>query len=202
MTEPIKGTEWEHPTRTDWQGNPKRYKVTSVQTRNDKRMVYSRDEYGDTRKSSVAWFTNNAKILSVPEPSTSGTVRLTETQCAELFAQADAAGKRAADACVPVPMTVIERANPFDDTSAIVREYAPVNDGVCGFAWVTVRPGTSSFARYLTRAHGARKDYYGGTAYWVSAYNQSMERKYAYARAFADVLSASGINAYPNSRMD
>lgn len=127
--------------------------------------------------------------------------RMKEAECRELYASADAAGKAAADACVPTPMVVVERANLFDDNSPVVKSYAPVMDGACGFAWVIVKPGTSSFARYLKKIGYTRDSYYGGINVWVRGYGQSYERKRAYAAAFAGVLRDAGINAYAMSRM-
>ncbi len=65
-----------------------------------------------------------------------------------------------------------------------------------------MKPGNSWFARFLKAAGLARKAVYGGVSVWVSAYNQSMERKEAYAHAFANVLRSVGIDAYAESRMD
>lgn len=118
-----------------------------------------------------------------------------------IYSEADAAGRKAAEAVVPVPMYVVQRADPLNDNSPVVKAYPPVMDGVCGFAWVTVRPGNSGFAKYL-KAKGAHKGYYGGVELWVSGYNQSMTRKEAYAYAFADVCQKYGIKAYAGSRMD
>lgn len=42
----------------------------------------------------------------------------------------------------------------------------------------------------------------GGLQYWVSQGGQSMQRKEAFARAFASVLKANGIDAFADSRMD
>jgi hypothetical protein len=109
---------------------------------------------------------------------------------AELFAKADAAGRLAADACVPVPMVV----SGYEDQ--------PIMDGVCGFAWVTVRPGNSSFAKWLKANKGGRIAYQGGMQIWISDYNQSMQRKSAYADAFAAVLRSNDVKAYGGSRMD
>lgn len=119
-----------------------------------------------------------------------------------LFNAADAAGQAAAEAKVPTPMIVVQRANPFDDTSEVVKQYAPVTGGVCGFAWVTVKPGTAGFARWTRKQGLTRRGYYGGEQYWVSRYGQSMERKEAYAGAFAEVLREAGLEAYAGSRMD
>lgn len=119
----------------------------------------------------------------------------------ELFDRANDAGLKAGEAIVPVPMVVIERANPLDDRSPAVKRW-PVEGGVCGFAWITVRPGTSAFARWLAKTKLGHTAYGGGVSVWVGAFGQSMTRKEAYARAFADVLKAAGITAYAESRID
>jgi hypothetical protein len=84
----------------------------------------------------------------------------------------------------------------------VVEGYAPIADGVCGFAWITVKPGNCGFAKYLVKKGAARRAYGGGVSVWVSAFNQSMAKKEAYARAFAEVLANAGIRAYAESRMD
>jgi hypothetical protein len=112
---------------------------------------------------------------------------------AALYQRAHDAGMAAGNAVKPIPMSV-------RSGSVIVDVVA---DGVCGFAWVIVHPGTCSFARWLTKAKDASKAYHGGVyACWVREFNQSMTRKEAYARAFANVLRAAGITAYAESRMD
>lgn len=82
--------------------------------------------------------------------------------------------------------------------------YEPVADGVCGFAWVVLRPATSRFARWASANRGARKEYGGGLCLtWVSEFGQSMTRKEAYARAFAEVLRRElNLNVHAHSRMD
>lgn len=111
-----------------------------------------------------------------------------------LFAKAHTAGHAAATACVPDPMVVVDSAR---------CECYHVSDGVCGFAWINIKPGGSAFARFLKARSLARTDsYYGGVTVWAGDYGQSMERKEAYARAFAAVLREAGINAYSHSRMD
>lgn len=78
-----------------------------------------------------------------------------------------------------------------------------VPQGVCGFAWVNIRPGNSSFARWCTKnSKGRPNSYEGGVNVWVHQFGQSMECKEAYARAFAAVLTEAGIKAYAGSRMD
>lgn len=128
---------------------------------------------------------------------------------AAIFAEAEAAGEKAATDVVPVPMHVVQRANPFDDHSQVIHAYEPVMDGVCGFAWVNL-PGNSREARYAKErykdgAHGLRtgKGYPSGLDIWVSGYGQSMTRKESFASAFAKVLrERTGVAAYMQSRMD
>jgi hypothetical protein len=121
-----------------------------------------------------------------------------------ILREAEEAGRKAGDAVVPVPMVVVERASPLDDNSPVVREYPPVMGGVCGFAWVTLKPATSAFAKFLKKAfpNDWNKAYEGGLSYWVHGYGQSMTRKEAFAHAYAAVLREYGFKAYANSRMD
>lgn len=111
------------------------------------------------------------------------------------------AGRAAGDKCRPTPMMVTQHANVLNDNSPAVKTWR-VDSGVCGFAWVVIKPGTSSFARWLIKHKLAGKHYYGGVSIWVSEYGQSMERKIAYARAMSEYLNKVGIRAYPGDRMD
>jgi|JI8StandDraft_1071087.scaffolds.fasta_scaffold23921_5 hypothetical protein len=124
-----------------------------------------------------------------------------QVDSAEIFDLADAAGKAAAEAKEPVPMIVVQHQHPLDDNSPIVKVYEPVMGGVCGFAWINV-PGNSVFGRYLKNEKRCSKGYPKGINYWVGGYGQSMEKKEAYAHAFAAVLREHGIKAYAQSRMD
>lgn len=119
-----------------------------------------------------------------------------------LYMQAHAAGEAAAQACVPVPMRVLQHASAANDASPVVQSW-DVPDGACGFAWINIKPGTSRFCKYLKSADIGRTDsYYGGWTIWVHDYNQSHARKVAYAGAFARVLCDAGINAYSMNRLD
>lgn len=119
-----------------------------------------------------------------------------------LWAKAEAAGLAAGSGASPTPMVVGEA----DGLSNKIKDGAPryfVPEGACGFAWVVVRPGNSSFARWAKKFKDARPEYGGGTCVkWVREFNQSVERKEAYAHAFAKVLSEAGINASARSRLD
>lgn len=130
--------------------------------------------------------------------------KLSAQECADLYAKARAAGYAAAQACVPTPMVVRQHLNPLDDNSPIVRQYEPVMGGVCGFAWVIVKPGNCTFANWLKKKGYGRKDsYYGGVCVNVSEFGQSMEKKMAYAGAFAKVIADAGFDkVYAMDRMD
>jgi hypothetical protein len=123
-----------------------------------------------------------------------------------LLKEAHVAGAAAAEAMTPQPMRVVERVNAFDDDSAIKTDYGIVADGVCGFAWVVLK-GNTAIARAAKKVQdkytwSLHKGYPSGVNLWVFDYNQSMQRKEAYARAFAKVLSDAGHYAYSQSRMD
>lgn len=135
-------------------------------------------------------------------------VRQMETQTAkaitvkDLYTEAHKAGMQAATKCTPTPMVVarvIDIATDEIDPSTI----EVVDDGVCGFAWINIRPARGAFVTYLKAAGiGSSDSYYGGYTIWVSDFNQSMTRKYEYAKAFAQVLESWGITANASSRMD
>ena len=116
-----------------------------------------------------------------------------------IYEAANAAGYAAVAALEVVPMVVQERYNPLDDGSPVKREYF-VPDGPCGFAGIVVRD--IKFANVLKRSGIGRANYGGGYRINVSDFNQSLQKKEAYAEAFAKVLNESGIRAYAESRMD
>jgi hypothetical protein len=115
---------------------------------------------------------------------------------------ADAAGHAAATATTPVPMIVTQHKNMVDDSSPVEKQWY-VEGGVCGFAWVIVRPATSSFAKWAKKnLPHTHIDYYGGLSISSGLMTQSMERNMAYCSAYAKVLNEAGIRAHMNSRID
>jgi hypothetical protein len=80
-----------------------------------------------------------------------------------------------------------------------------VADGVCGFAWVSVY-GLRGKARARFLARGFDAHSFGGDGrgigLWISDFNQSMQKKEAFAAAYAAVLRNAGYKAYSGSRMD
>lgn len=128
--------------------------------------------------------------------------KLTKAQCAQLWKMADLAGRRAAEATIPVPMVVSQHANALDDHSSVIQAWY-VADGACGFGWVQVYPGNGSFAHWLkANGHGRADNYAGGVHAGSPLRTQSLERNAAWAQAAATVLSEAGIKAYGRSRID
>ena len=91
---------------------------------------------------------------------------------------------------------------PLGDDVDLSKPYDVVDDGVCGFAWVRILPGTCQAARFAKEKWNGRKGHPSGVSVFCHEFNQSMERKYAYALAFATVLCDYGFLAVPEARMD
>jgi hypothetical protein len=95
--------------------------------------------------------------------------------------EAHLAGLAAVEALTPEPMTVVGNGRSFF-----------VEGGVCGFARVEVRPRTSAWAKWLLGAGWRSSDYFRCVTLNVSDFGQSLQRKEAYAAAFAAYLTALG----------
>lgn len=76
-----------------------------------------------------------------------------------------------------------------------------VSEGPCGFAWIIVS-GNTKFGRDLTKEGIGSKGYPSGVHIRVHAFNQSWERKVAYAKAYAQVLNENGVKASWGERLD
>lgn len=77
----------------------------------------------------------------------------------------------------------------------------------CGFGWAVVKPARGPFINWCrANGKGYKKDYGGGGwCFWSPAhahYTQSVSVHYAGAVAFAEVLTANGLNAYADQRLD
>lgn len=123
--------------------------------------------------------------------------------------KADLAGNEAVETLQVVPMIVGQETGFLSGKIDYSKPTYYVEDGVCGFAWVDVYPANKGNTRLgkaerkALEAIGFKKDVYGKKYYkWVSQFNQSMQKKEAYARAFAKVLRENGLKAYEGSRLD
>lgn len=113
-------------------------------------------------------------------------------QFAELVNRAYEAGIKAGRDCMPIPMAVC------DSTGRMIEI---LDQGACGFAWIVIK-GNTAFGRWAKKEGRARSHYPSGLCFWVSDFGQSVDRKAAYAGAFAKVLNEAGIEAYADSRLD
>lgn len=129
------------------------------------------------------------------------TKKFTKAELAAIYDEARAAGLAAGEGDKPPAMVVAQHLSPLDDGSPVIKSWL-VPDGPCGFAWVNV-PGNSPFGRFLKAEKGCHAGYPKGVNYWVGDHRQSLSRKEAHARAFAEVLRKHGIErVYADSRMD
>lgn len=123
-----------------------------------------------------------------------------EAEFQRIYDDAHKAGIAAGQAAMPQSICVTQHANPLNDNSEVTRRWI-VPEGVCGFAWISFR-GNTSWAAWTRKHKISDTDYPRGRIIWVRQFGQSYERKVAYAKAFADVLVANGINAYSAGRLD
>jgi hypothetical protein len=126
-----------------------------------------------------------------------------------IIAKADAAGAAAVEKLQVIPMIVGEETSLFSNKIDYTRQTYYVADGVCGFAWVDIYPANKGNTkagkseRKILEMFGFHKNDYTKTyQLWISKYNQSMQKKETYSRAFAEVLRENGFKAYGGSRMD
>ena len=127
----------------------------------------------------------------------------------QLCENASEAGYAAVAKLQVVPMVVGQETSLF---SGVIDETKPtyfVADGVCGFSWINVYPANKGNTRcgkeerrVLESAGFRKNDYEKSYQLWISDFNQSMQKKEAYADAFAKVLRENGVRAYSGSRMD
>ena len=113
----------------------------------------------------------------------------------KILEEAKAAGKKAFDACVPVPVSWVQ-ADLFG--KQIGKPSEPDPEGECGGAYITGIGGNSEFARWCKKnaPDMLRKGIYSGYFMYLSidGYSgQSREKRKAYAEAFAAALVEHGV---------
>jgi hypothetical protein len=146
-----------------------------------------------------------AEIAALPNAVKKGEPAKPKEDWKALYNAAHNAGMVAANKTIPEPMVVNTHESPPVLGHTPIVAQTVVMSGVCGFAYVNVRPANGGFAKWLVDNKLARKGgAYGGSgvSIWVHQFNQSMELKEAYAHAFAETVRAKGIDAYAGSRMD
>jgi hypothetical protein len=144
-----------------------------------------------------------------------GSTKLSTAEMKSLLARAAEAGEKAFREAIPTTMYV---GTPKDVMGSLMggdgggfdpnENIYEVREGVCGFGWVSVRPGGSRFARWLIKeGYGSPDSYAGGVrmSLWKicgDRGSQSLTRWEAAAYAVAEVLREGGITAYGESRID
>lgn len=120
----------------------------------------------------------------------------------ELILRARELGLDAGNAARPQTMIVGTPTTIFGNDIDRSKPVYVVPEGVCGFGWVHIMDGRSRFVNWLKKKKLGRPHHDKGWVISCSDFNQSMERKEAYCRAYARVLSEAGIECYADSRMD
>lgn len=127
----------------------------------------------------------------------------------KLCDKADVEGRAAVAEVVTRAVLIYQETYPFSGEMDKTKPSYTLDDFPCGFSWILVYPANKGNTRLgkeerkLLESVGFRKNDYEKTyRLWVSDFNQSMQKKEAYARAYAKVLSAAGFRAYSGSRMD
>lgn len=102
------------------------------------------------------------------------------------------------------PMLVGEATSIFSNEIDYSKPTYVVNDGPCGFAYINIYPGNCKLANQYKKLGLARPAYGGGVQIWVHEFGQSVDRKYAYAQAYAAKLrELTGVERiYAGSRLD
>lgn len=95
----------------------------------------------------------------------------------------------------------IEAGSSATPTPMVLEKWGTIWEGLCGFAWVHLPNGRSPFARWLSRKDIGWPTKPGRKIY-SSLPDQSIVKHEAFARAFAGVLLANGIECKVASRLD
>mgnify|MGYP001174502366 FL=1 len=127
---------------------------------------------------------------------------MSKVACEKLLERAHLMGMDAGRDSTPTPMIVGSPSTPFGSDIDYSKKTYFVEGGACGFAGVVIKPARGKFVSYLKGLGMGHKHYYGGYYVPVREFGQSLERKEAYARAYAKVLSEEGMSCYVDSRMD
>lgn len=125
-----------------------------------------------------------------------------------MWNEAQEAALKAFDDCIPTPMVVGQSSLFSGGIIPGTEEVVP--DGVCGFAWINIKPARGPLVKFLKERGYGNRGVYGG--YTLSFYeicpsrrgSQSMEKKIAACRAFVEVVKKyfPEMNIRVESRMD
>lgn len=121
----------------------------------------------------------------------------------EIYKDAHAAGCKAWEECTPNGVT-FGQAKGLTGNEIVPGTESYCSEGLCGFAWIIVKPARGPFIKYCKENNIGSKHCYPG--WYIPARgpwdSQSVERKEAYATAFAGVLRENNIYCSNSSRLD
>ena len=67
----------------------------------------------------------------------------------EIYSEAHSAGMAAGHGCTPTPMVVGTPTTPLGDDIDYSKDTYYVADGLCGFAWINIKPARGKFVTWL-----------------------------------------------------
>lgn len=200
----------------DGQPHPFSYNERNI-TMTDTRMMTKRQGFAlfcitkkDYRNDGLTYDQASALIKELGDQNYVKKHAVKDSEAVKISQEALEAGMAALNAATPTPMVVEQHANVMDDNSPVTQQWV-VDGGVCGFAWLSFKANTTENRKFLAGLKRAgmvgegkqwSKSTNSGFMYWVSQGGQSMTRKEAFARAYANVLNKYGLTVYVQSRMD
>jgi hypothetical protein len=125
----------------------------------------------------------------------------------DILVEASEGAEQAVRDCTPRAIIVDEAIGLSNEIDESKPTYF-IEGGVCGFAYVVIKPARGKFVAELKKRKIGSAHYYGGysASSWEFApsirRDQSYERACAAARGAVEVLQSYGINAYVDSRID
>ena len=76
----------------------------------------------------------------------------------EIYTEAHSAGMAAGHGCTPTPMVVGTPTTALGDDIDYTKDTYYVADGMCGFAWINIKPARGKFVKFLKDNNIGRKD--------------------------------------------
>ena len=126
----------------------------------------------------------------------------------DILVEASEGAEQAVKDCTPRAIIVGSPSTPLGNDVDPTQQTWFVEGGVCGFAYVVIKPARGKFVAELKKRKIGSAHYYGGysASSWEFApsirRDQSYERACAAASGAVEVLRSYGINAYVDSRID
>lgn len=125
----------------------------------------------------------------------------------QIWEEALKAAQDASQSAIPVPMVVGTPTTMFGNDIDRSKPMFYESEGLCGFAWVRIKPARGKFVKYLKdNKIGSTDDYLGGYTIWMgnqeAGLTQSIDRKEAAAQAMKQVFKSYDIKCCAESRLD